>query len=291
MIGPIIRKVRLDKKIKSFYVYNGILSRTASSKFERGKCDTTTTKFFLILERLNITLEELYYLIYKQETEDFLIVNNYIDAFYNNDIDKLYTLKNSTWKEFSKTYSIKFLHYHAVISLLINLKNGEDLEKEKQELIKNYLLECESWGYYEIVLFTNTMEFYSLEIIDMVYKRSKTYLLEFKSSKRYKNEQAIFILNILEITVRECDINRTQYYLNQLKDISLSLLDNIYIKTMTKYFSCLLLILKGQQESKNEIETILSFLSYLDLTNQFKQCENLYRIVLNKHGTETTTNI
>jgi len=284
LIGPIIRNLRKQKNIKSFYLYDGIMSRTARSKFERGISDTTTAKFFIILERLNITLEEIYYLLYKQENKDFIIINNYIDAFYNNDINKLLDLKDLTYKEFTKTNTIKYLHYHAVISLLINLKSGEILEEEKLGILRKYLLECESWGYYEIVLFTNTMEFYSLEIIDIVYRRCKSYLLEFKGSRRYKNEQAIFILNILEITVKQSDIERTQYYLKHFKEISSSLLDNIYFKTMEKYFSCILLILKEENviEQKKEIQKILDFLSFLEMKIQYVQCKDLYELVLKK---------
>lgn len=200
-------------------------------------------------------------------------------------LNKLHELKNLSFKEFTNTHTIKYLHYHAVISLLINFKSGEDLEAKKLELLKNYLLECESWGYYEIVLFTNTMEFYPLDIIDIVYKRCNSYLLEFKGSRRYKNEQAIFILNILEITVRKSDISRTQYYLKQFKEISSSLLDNIYFKTMEKYFSCLLSIIKGEKviEQKNEIQRILDFLAYLEMKNQYLQCKSLYELVLEKN--------
>lgn len=282
MIGPIIGDLRKQKKIKSSYVYNGIMSRTASSKFERGISDTTTAKFFIILERLNITLEEVYYLLYKQENKDFLIINNYIDAFYKNDMKKLYDLKNSTYKEYLETHVIKYLHYHAVISLLINLKLGEELDEEKLNIIRKYLLECESWGYYEIILFTNTMEFYSMEIIDIVYRRCNSYLLEYKGSRRYKNEQAIFILNILEITVRNNNIERTQYYLKQFKQITSSLLDNIYFKTMGKYFSCILLILEGknEEEQKKDIQRIFDILIFLEMDNQYKQCKNLYEFVL-----------
>lgn len=155
---------------------------------------------------------------------------------------------------------------------------GEELEEDKLEIIKNYLLECENWGYYEIVLFTNTMDFFSLDIIDIVYKRCKAYLSKYNGSRRYKNEQIIFILNILAISIRIPDIKRTQFYLDQFKELSSSLLDNIYFKTMEKYFSCLLLILKGVnvQEQRNEIQMILDFLSYLGMKIQFQQCKSLY---------------
>ena len=73
--GEIIKYIRLSKKLKSKNIYNGILSRPAVSRFERGLSDTTTEKFFNILDNLNISLEEFHFIYnnYKVNTDHIFL--------------------------------------------------------------------------------------------------------------------------------------------------------------------------------------------------------------------------
>ena len=59
-IGEVIGAIRKNKNLKSKDVYKGILSRPAISRFEKGHSDTTTDKFFQILDNLNLSLEISY---------------------------------------------------------------------------------------------------------------------------------------------------------------------------------------------------------------------------------------
>lgn len=81
--GKVIKSIRLSKKLKSKNVYNNILSRPASSRFEKGLSDTTSKKLFEILSNLNISLEEFYFIYngYKIE-DDYDFLSQYSKYFY-----------------------------------------------------------------------------------------------------------------------------------------------------------------------------------------------------------------
>ena len=92
--GEVIRYLRVSKNIKANVLYFNILSRPAILKFEKGISDTTTEKLFLILNRLNVTLEEFYYIYnMKIENEDNRFLRTYFESFNSADINKLIDMR------------------------------------------------------------------------------------------------------------------------------------------------------------------------------------------------------
>ncbi|KGR75269.1 helix-turn-helix domain-containing protein [Ureibacillus sinduriensis] len=277
-IGTVIKEIRMSKNIPSNKVYRNILTRPAIAKFEKGLSDTSVEKFFLILEALNITLEEFEVLYYKAENKDFQYTKQYAEAYYNKNIDELRKIAQGAKKDFEFTGNVKYRHYQAIVLLLIDqLKDNHENENE-QVIIRDYLMGCNTWGYYEITLFTNTIAFHSLELIDSVYSRAINTLLLLKNLKRYRNEIALMLFNILEKTIIVKDTLRAKFYLVELKKIKNDVLDNMYIQAMIKYFSAIVEMIDGQD--RNEvIMKIISTFNFLELSSKEDQCYTFYHKV------------
>lgn len=279
-IGETIKTIRTAKKITSKSLYNNILSRPSIARFERGLSDTSATKLFIILERLNITLEEFEKIRNDVENKDFLYTVEYIEAFYRKDIVRLRELAELANKDYKKTSNFKYLHYRATINLLIDDIQKTKLYRDEVKILQSYLVTCETWGYYEIKLFSNSLNFYSDELIEIVYKRVKQTLMEFQVIKRYKNEIAILIFNILEKKVSNGDIKAAVFYINELEKIKSMVIDNMYLQSMIKFFTGIVLLMSGDLRKQREIEKIIEFLGFLDLNYKEEQCRILYEKVL-----------
>lgn len=172
--GIVVRYIRLSKKLKSKNVYTNILSRPAVSRFENGLSDTTTEKLFQILTNLNISLDEFYFIYndYKVENDsDFF--NNYSQAFYLNNLARLNELKVITEQKYRLTNQVKQLHYSVLCDLTASYISNLPINMENLKVLNTYLLECEEWTYYELVLFTNSLDFFPEELILLLYKRTK----------------------------------------------------------------------------------------------------------------------
>lgn len=61
------------------------------------------------------------------------------------------------------TNQLKFLHYSVLVDLTISYVLNKKPKLKNLKISKEYLLKCEEWIYYELVLFTNSLEFF-LEI-------------------------------------------------------------------------------------------------------------------------------
>ncbi|WP_084591300.1 Rgg family transcriptional regulator [Ureibacillus sinduriensis] len=133
---------------------------------------------------------------------------------------------------------------------------------EELNFIQSYLINCNSWGYYEITLFTNTLSFYSNELIDSVYYRAMNTLLILKNIKRYRNEVALMIFNILEIKIVSKNVGSARYYLAELNKIKIDVIDNMYLQAMIKYFTAILDLIsrKCQEEDVLRIAEMFDFL-------------------------------
>lgn len=279
-IGETIKTIRTAKKITSKILYKDILSRPAIARFERGLSDTSATKLFIILERLNITLEEFEKIRNDEENKDFLYTVEYIEAFYLKDVVRLRELAELANNDYKKTSNFKYQHYRATINLLIDDIQNTNLYSDEVNILQSYLVTCESWGYYEIQLFSNSLSFYSDELIEIVYKRAKDTLVDFQDMKRYKNEIALLIFNILEKKVSNGDIKSAIFFINELEKLESNVIDNMYLQSMIKFFTGIVLYMSGDLSKKREVEKVIEFIGFLEMDYKEEQCRILYEKVV-----------
>ena len=144
--GKLVRAIRLNKKLKAKDVYTDILTRPASIRFERGESDTTTEKLFLILQRLNISLDEFYFLYYSsQENPLFQILEELVRVHKLSDGESLLILERGFSAQYEKTSYLGYLHYACIARLLATTYVELPYPKKQVEIILDYLFQIQSW--------------------------------------------------------------------------------------------------------------------------------------------------
>lgn len=274
-IGKTVRTIRLNKNIKSNIAYKDILSRSVAINFEKGLADTTVNKFFKIIDNLHVTLEEFESFHLNQENKHAYYTNGYIDAFYHKNITELTQLIDQSSHDYKVTSNEKYNHYYAIMSLLLaELQNSTDYENHVF-ILQNYLINCNTWGYYEITLFTNTVQYYSDELIDIVYSQVTKALQHSPRKRRYQDDIAALLCNILEIKILTKNIQSATFYLNELKDNISTSPDNTYSKIMLKFFTSIIEYIQDNDKEENIIRTI-DTLAFLELQIIKEICESTY---------------
>jgi len=278
-IGEVISAIRKNKNLKSKDVYKGILSRPAISRFEKGHSDTTADKFLQILDNLNLSLEEFHFLYNgnKANTDDMMI-SAYSEAYYAKDLLRLVALEEEGNKHFDETSQIRFLHHASIIHLLLCNLSGLPFPHKELAVIKDYLFHCETWHYYELVLFTNALDFFSDDVLDAVYTKAKEKMIEFNQLKRYKNELFSLISNILVLQLEKNNLEKSLlYYADLEKTVSAS--DNrMYEHAMLLFFKELIAIMQHKEDTE-KLTAILQTFNLLNMERIGNQCTGLLEIV------------
>ncbi|CAM5218811.1 hypothetical protein UACE39S_02267 [Ureibacillus acetophenoni] len=291
VVGVVIREIRQKKKIHSNFLYKDLLSRPAIAKFERGDSDTSVEKFLKMLDRLNITLEEFEIVYKNEENKDLIFTRSYIEAFYLRNVDLLIELANKAEHEYKLFANVKFLHYKSLILLLVDELRGTQEFYKEVHVLQEYLMKCESWGYYEITLFANSLSFYSIELIDLVYKRAKCTLLIYQKLTRYRNEVGLMLFNILEKKIKCKDIPGATYYMSELIELKVSVVDNMYMQTMITFFSAIIELINGDISKHNDILRISEMFSFLELHSKSEQCKEFYKEIIQIYNISSTNEL
>lgn len=286
-IGKTIREIRLNKNIQSKELYKDLLSRPAIAKFEKGVSDTSVNKFFTLLERLNITLEEFEVIYNQSENKDLIYTRKYIEAFYNRNIENLKEIAARAEEDYNNSYNNKYKHYRSIALLLIDDLNKGSQYKDEIEVLKNYLMSCDSWGYYEIVLFSNSLSFYPSELIDLVYARAKKSLISYQDLTRYRNEIALTLFNIIEIKLINKELDQAKIYMLELEKIKNDVIDNMYIQCIIKFFNEIIEMLSGDKKRHTKILKIIDCFTFLELHNKERQLTELYENILSIYKIST----
>lgn len=278
--GEVIRYLRVSKNIKANTLYFNILSRPAILKFEKGISDTTTEKLFMILDRLNITLEEFFF-IYNTDkaNEDNKFFKTYFESFTSADINRLMNLREDRFEAYNNEKNAKNLHYTALADLTISYLSKETLRTDSFNILKEYLIKCEEWHYYELVLFTNTLDFFSEELIILLYKRAKQKMIFYKQMRKYGNEVFSLILNILVFFIERNNIEKTELFFNELIENRSKTNNMLYENAMIIFIEELITLMKTKVETRTKIDEIIMIFQTLDMPVKAKQCRGLYEVV------------
>ena len=283
-IGAVIGAIRKNKNLKSKDVYKGILSRPAISRFEKGHSDTTADKFFQILDNLNLSLEEFHFLYDGNKANtDAMMISAYSEAYYAKDIPRLTALEEEARNHFDETFQIRYLHHASIIHLLQCNLSELPFPHNEVAVIKDYLFHCETWHYYELVLFTNALDFFPEGAVDAVYARAKEKMTEFTQMKRYKNELFSLISNILVLQLEKNNLEKSLFYYADLeKTISAS--DNrMYEHALLLFFKELIGIMQHQEDTQKLTDIIQTF-KLLDMERVANHCADLLETVRNNNA-------
>lgn len=273
-VGVIIKEFRISKKIKSETLYKDLLSRQARSNFEKGYSDTTVSKFFIMLNRLNISLEEFYVASTQNEDAELHLFHNIAPVFYSKDKKGLNSLIEKLEGEYQKTNNVKYLHYKIMAQNVLSTLNNEPQSAEF-EVLRNYLINCDSWGYYEIMLFSNSLNYFSQELIDIVFKQVQNTLKKYYMMQRYKNEYSMLLLNIIYKNLQEFNLPQVRKYFKEYDQLNELLQNDMYYQSMRKFFYEVICVCADKDHSTHELEKVISYLGYFNMKNKQKQCIEL----------------
>lgn len=93
-IGHVFRTIRLAKNLSLKDIAQGDISVSFLSKFERDESDISLSKFYSLLNKMNITLEEFRFIANDYKLmEHEVMLDNVRSAYESNNIILLETLK------------------------------------------------------------------------------------------------------------------------------------------------------------------------------------------------------
>src|SRR5699024_181538 len=113
-----------------------------------------------------------------------------ISAFQKMDTAKLKEISYLASNEFKKNQEIRYQHLYYLALIYIDSINNEAINPLWVNQIKEYLMNCEHWGYYEVSLFNNVLFWFGdIDAVLNLYKRMNQSYLRSKSLHKTPNEE------------------------------------------------------------------------------------------------------
>ena len=263
--AALIRKLRKDRGLTQEQLTEGISQRGTLAAFEsRG----TKIGFELLvnyLDRMNVTLEEYQFLLNsnslsnKQKLTNYLINSKKITPAQEQEL----------LNEFEKTGNIYYRLIYAQRKLISNYLYSTiftSAMKEEIAIIKTYLEKIDTWGHFELAIFSNCLFIFDDDYIIHSFQKSVIKMKAYIDSTYYSEHLSIFILNGIRLS-----FNRESSRLRKLFLEKLKMLANTHKQSLDlahyKVFTALDRLADGQRSAYKEVEEGIHFFDWLGLTS------------------------
>ena len=179
-LGEFYKELRLARKLKQSDVACEGLTASQLSKFELGQSMLSADKLILAIQGINVTFDEFGHKLNNyQESPHMRFGRKVVDCFAHQDIAGLEQLLEEVEREqMAETY--RRLNAIVIKDAIHSLDKSYPLAEEDSEFLTTYLYAIESWTWFELYIFCNTMPFLSNQ--DLIFL--STTLLE--KSKEFK---------------------------------------------------------------------------------------------------------
>lgn len=157
--GEIFKKFRESRGLRLKDLTKAGISTSQLSRFEKGETDLTISKFIHILNEINMPIDEFMYAVHdfhRDELNELLAqVRKYVTT---RDIEGMKRLLISQMENEGKRE--KFHHINTIlVKIRLQDLSGEKYYNETDlNDLTDYLFGVEYWGYYELLIFMNTLD-------------------------------------------------------------------------------------------------------------------------------------
>lgn len=272
--NKLLKKLRTERKISQRNLAENISQRSTLASFEQNGHRISFETLFQYLDRLNISLEEFDYLLSTStRSEKKILSKNFYFAYYQEDYKKIEELVQLTRKKYSETKDFYFYLLYSQYYLVLTKKGIQQSSSEEKEIeknIKKYLDRIETWGKFEITIFSNLMfifpnEYIMFHIEQLQKKEFYNTPLSFEH-----NMYAKVLTNALFLFIDRENVPYIEKLLASIKAIPSR--ENDRLSLLVKYFEGIVQIYhheltEGTAKIQKVIE-IFSFLGHKKLTEE-----------------------
>lgn len=281
-IGTLFNNLRKNKKMSLKDVSGDLISLSFISKFERGESEISLSRFLLLLNNLNVTIDEFHHLYqyeYPNEIED--LMTKVSINFSKRDISGFKEILTEENEKYQSTGKKRYLYNSIMLKTFITNLTNAPMDKEDITTLTDFLFGTEYWGKYELLLLGNSMSSINIDSLNLLLKE----LL--KDSEKVTLTESNYILKI-ELILNAVDDafkrKRVDYaieYLTYLETIMVPSVKLVYEKILLDFYLTMVRLIKDKDErAKKEVVDIFQGLRTLSLESIAEKMESDYKYFL-----------
>lgn len=280
-MGELFKQIRISKRLTLKDVAGDYLSISFLSKFERGESDISLSRFFQLLEQLDVSIEEFYGVLAKERaTETEQLLAKISSAYYEDNRQVLQGYLTQEMTNYKQT-SQKKHYYNAIMirSFLAALQGGQVEAVDVKEMT-DYLFGIEHWGKRELVIFGNSMSAISTPVLDVLVRELVQKTAFFGRSEENKKVSIALLINAVSVFLDRDDLALAKSYLALLASWSM---DERYLYERLEYQMVLgAYEMKSGQlvEGQSRIERALTCLDALGAKQLYSARKSSYENLL-----------
>ncbi len=263
--ASLIRKLRKERGLTQEQLTRGISQRGTLAAFESRGTKIGFELLFNYLERMNITLEEYQFLLDNNNLSNKQKLSNYL--IFSKEVTP--KQEKELLNEYEKTGNIYYRLIYGQRKLIHSYLHNEPFTKELEEeidTIKKYLETIDTWGHFELTVFSNCLFIFDDQYIIHSFKNSVSKMKAYIDATYYSELLFNFILNGLRLSFNRQSVALRKLFLKELKRITTNHKQRL-ATAHYKAFSALDRLADGDHSAIGDIDKSIAFFEWLDLTS------------------------
>lgn len=157
--GKLFKKFRESRGLLLKDVAKAGISTSQLSRFENGETDLTISKFMSALDEINMPIDEFMYAVHDFHRDELNELLSKVRHFVSTrDVEGMKKLLYSQMESENKREK-----FHQINTILLKIRlqelSGETCYSDHDlSYLTDYLFSVEYWGYYELLIFSNTLD-------------------------------------------------------------------------------------------------------------------------------------
>ena len=274
--GKIVSNIRTAKGVPIGKLISGVCSRTAYRNFVMNQTGTSVDNFMRLLAKLHVSYTEFKYIANGFETDyEQRFVTDLQRAIAQGNFERLDSLLQRILN-YCVIYENdeKYRHLACITQLTIDKMKGNRLDENARQVVTNYLIRCETWTHYELMMFNNAMFAFSLDQIRMFREKVTHNLEKYQNLRVYGSESFRVLINMLMVFIESRSHRDIRIMMGLINNYQLNE-DMLFEETLRLYFTGILDLINqrisvGMTKVKQALE-VLSILNARDYHQNLKQ--------------------
>ncbi|WP_125605101.1 Rgg/GadR/MutR family transcriptional regulator [Lapidilactobacillus bayanensis] len=261
--NQLLRKLRIERKLTQQQLSTGISTRTTLNSYEH---DGSKISFYILsqyLQRMNISFEEFEYMLNDDNFNFRKKLANQTRSALDSKFDPEFA--ENLLSLYHENYDFYFYGLYAQYYLVRWFKKDkleDDTIDEIKDNVRNYLDGIDTWGRFELSLFSNCLFIFDQNYINFQFKETIVYMKLYSDSSNLSGDRLKFVINASILAYTRNDYEGMTIFLKELRIIaqtSNSLEARVVIKVLG-----LLNANKNGSDNQTEKDKLLRTLNYLD---------------------------